>query len=381
VATIAADSARYRAQSPVLSGRGKVGGMRILYGVVGEGMGHATRSSVLLEHLTQQHEVHVVVSGRAREFLAQRFENVHKIWGLTIQYEGNSVRKLGTLLENLKGAVKGFPENIRAYFDLVDDFKPDVVVSDFESFSKLYATNHMLPTISVDNMQIINRAKHSPELLAGHEKDFELTRRIVKAKLPGCFHYLVATFFYPELRKERTTLLPSILRPEILAAKSEPGEHLLVYQTSTTNTELMAALKKSGLPCRIYGVRRGIKSDETEGNLTFRPFSEAGFIDDLRTARAVVAGGGFTLMSEAVYLHKPLLSLPVQGQFEQTLNALYLEQLGFGRHATVLDSATLDAFLADVPRCAEALKAYSQDGNRLMLEALDRQLELATAKR
>ena len=28
--------------------------------------------------------MHVVVSGRAREFLAQRFENVHNIWGLTL---------------------------------------------------------------------------------------------------------------------------------------------------------------------------------------------------------------------------------------------------------------------------------------------------------
>jgi uncharacterized protein (TIGR00661 family) len=355
--------------------------MRILYGVVGEGMGHATRSGVILDHLTREHDVHVVVSGRARDYLAQRFENVHKIWGLTIQYEGNSVRKLGTLLENVKGAVKGFPENIRAYFDLVDDFKPDVVVSDFESFSYLYAKNHMLPCISVDNMQIINRAKHPPELLAGHEKEFDLTKRIVKAKLPGCFHYLVATFFYPELRKERTTLLPSILRPEVLAAKSEAGEHLLVYQTSTTNTELMSALKASGLPCKVYGVRRGIKADETDANLTFRPFSEQGFIDDLRTARAVVAGGGYTLMSEAVYLHKPLLSLPVQGQFEQTLNALYLQQLGYGHHAEVLDKKTLDAFLADVPRCAEALKGYSQDGNKLMFAALDEQIEVAVAER
>ena len=353
--------------------------MRILYGVVGEGMGHATRSSVILEHLTQQHDVHVVVSGRARDYLAQRFENVHKIWGLTIQYEGNSVRKLGTLLENLKGAVKGFPENVRAYFDLVDEFRPDVVVSDFESFSYLYATNHLLPVISVDNMQIINRCRHGAELLAGHERDFELTRRIVKAKLPGCFHYLVATFFYPELRKDRTTLLPSILRPEILAAKPEPGEHLLVYQTSTTNTELLAALKQSGIPCRVYGVRRGIKSDEVAQNLTFRPFSEAGFIDDLRRARAVVAGGGYTLMSEAVYLRKPLLSLPVQGQFEQTLNALYLEKLGYGKHAHALDSATLQAFLADVPRCAENLKGYTQDGNRLMLQALDEQIARATS--
>jgi uncharacterized protein (TIGR00661 family) len=238
----------------------------------------------------------------------------------------------------------------------------------------------MLPVISVDNMQIINRARHAPELLAGHEREFELTRQIVKTKLPGCSHYLVATFFYPELRKDRTTLLPSILRPQILDARSEPGEHLLVYQTSTTNTELVDALKQCGLPCRVYGVRRGIQTDEVEQNLTFRPFSEAGFIDDLRTARAVVAGGGYTLMSEAVYLRKPMLSLPVQGQFEQTLNALYLEKLGYGQHATSLDRPTLERFLAEVPRCARALAGYTQDGNRLMLAALDEQLALARKK-
>jgi hypothetical protein len=68
----------------------------------------------------------------------------------------------------------------------------------------------------------------------------------------------------------------------------------------------------------------------------------------------------------------------VKGQFEQTLNALYLEKLGYGRHAKVLDKRAIDTFLADVPRCAKALEGYSQDGNRLMLEALDEQIRLAT---
>ena len=76
-----------------------------------------------------------------------------------------------------------------------------------------------------------------------------------------------------------------------------------------------------------------------------------------------------------------MLSLPVQWQVEQTLNALYLQQLGYGHHAEALDTATLEKFLADVPRCAEALKGYSQDGNRLMLEALDEQIALATQKK
>lgn len=351
--------------------------MKILYGVVGEGMGHATRSRVILDHLVKSHDVHIVVSGRARDYLAKHFENVHNIWGFTIQYEGNSVKKWQTVLQNLKGAVTGWPQNVKKYFELVETFSPDVVVSDFESFSYLFARNHFLPCISVDNMQIVNRCKHEPELVAGYEDIAEATRALIKSKLPGAFHYLVTTFFYPPVRKERTTLVPSILRPDILSARSEPGEHLLVYQTSTTNTALVEALQASGLPARVYGMRRELKADLVEGNLTFRPFSEKGFIDDLRTARAVVAGGGYTLMSEAVYLHKPLLSLPVEGQFEQIINALYLQKLGYGMHARSLDGPTLSAFLERVPDCEKALRGYSQVGNTVMLEALDAQLAKA----
>jgi uncharacterized protein (TIGR00661 family) len=351
--------------------------MRILYGVVGEGMGHATRSRVLLEELTREHEVHIVVSGRAKDYLAKRFANVHGIWGLTIAYEGNSVKKLQTVMQNLSGAVAGWPHNIRQYFELAESFKPEVVVSDFESFSYLFGRNHRLPVISVDNMQVINRCTHDASLLAGFEDSFEGTRALVKSKLPGCFHYLTTTFFYPPVRKERTSLLPSILRPEILAARSEPGEHLLVYQTATTNSALPDLLKASGLPCHIYGMRRDLTEDVRDGNLVYRPFSEKGFIDDLRTARAVVAGGGYTLMSEAVYLHKPVLSLPVEGQFEQVLNALYLEKLGYGMYAPSLTLDVLQDFLRRVPRCAEALKGYAQDGNVKMIAALKEQLARA----
>ena len=38
--------------------------MRILYGVNGEGMGHATRSRVVIDSLLESHDVRVVVLGR-----------------------------------------------------------------------------------------------------------------------------------------------------------------------------------------------------------------------------------------------------------------------------------------------------------------------------
>lgn len=342
-------------------------------------MGHATRSRVVLEHLTKHHDVHIVVSGRARDYLAKRFENVHNIWGLTLNYEGNSVKKWQSVLQNLKGAITGWPQNVKKYFEIADEFRPDVVISDFESFSYLFARNHFIPCISVDNMQIINRCKHEPALIGPHEDEFELTRSLVKAKLPGAFHYLITTFFHPPVRKDRTTLVPSILRPEIIAAKSEPGAHLLVYQTMTSNTALIEELRKSGIECRIYGFRRDITSDVREDNLIFKPFSEAGFIDDLRTARGVVGGGGYTLMSEAVYLRKPMLSVPIGGQFEQVLNALYLQKLNYGMHAAALDGQVLGQFLERVDGCAKSLEGFTQDGNKVLLSKLDELLQQASS--
>lgn len=350
--------------------------MRILYGVVGEGMGHAMRSRVVIDHLTREHDVQVVVSGRAHDYLKARESDrlgVNKIWGLTIVYEDNEVQNFRTVLHNVAGAVAGgWPRNVRAYFDLAEQFRPDVVVSDFESWSYLFARTHRLPVISLDNMQILSRCTLPPAALAGHEVDFQLARAVVKAKLPGCFHYLVTTFFDLPVRKPRTSLHPPVIRPEILAARREAGDHLLVYQTSESNAGLPALLAASGVECRIYGFRRDLKEEVVEGNLRFRPFSERTFVDDLRTARAVLANGGFTTLSEAVYLHKPLLSSPVRKQFEQVLNGRILEAEGYGLAADGdLTAGRLGEFLERVPEFARNLSRYAQDGNRDMLGALD----------
>jgi uncharacterized protein (TIGR00661 family) len=356
--------------------------MKILYGVVGEGMGHAMRSRVVLDHLTQTHDVQVVVSGRAYDYLQTRASEhlaVRKIWGYTLVYEDNEVRRWRTLKENLEGALTGWPENVRAYVEVAERFAPDVVISDFESWSYLFAKRHGLPVISVDNMQIINRCAHAPELLAGVEGEYRLTKAIVKAKVPGARHYHVTTFFYPPVRKERTTLHPPILRPEILAARPEPGAHLLVYSTATSNAALPEVLKKSGRECRVYGLRRDLAADVVDGNLRHRPFSEAGFIDDLRTAAGVVASAGFTLMGEAVYLRRPMLAVPLQGQFEQLLNARYLEREGYGLGVETLDEAALGRFVEGLPDFERALARYGQDGNADLLRALDASLARAAA--
>jgi uncharacterized protein (TIGR00661 family) len=354
--------------------------MRILYGVVGEGMGHAIRSRVVLEYLfAQGHEVEIMASSRAADFLAKRFAEVHRIHGLHIIYEENRVRKGKTLWSNVREGMAALPAQIRSYFELVDDFVPEVVISDFESWTYLYAKSHRLPVLSIDNMQILNRCRHPAAILAGIRPQFQLTRAFVKSKLPFCEHYFVSTFFYPALRRKRTTLVPPVLRPEIIAAQATRGDHLLVYQTAEGHEALPSVLAKCGLECRCYGLRRDIEQEQVEGNLRYRSFDERTFIADLASSRAVISGGSFTVMSECVYLHKPLFSLPVGGQVEQIVNARYLQASGYGRTAPEIDTPALQAFLTALPECEEKLANYRQDGNRVLFDALTEQLDRVSA--
>ena len=347
--------------------------MRILYGVVGEGMGHAMRSRVVLEHLVARgHEVEIMASGRACKFLGVRFDGVNEIHGLHMISEDNRIRLGKSIWSNVLAGITGTPKNIKAYFELIDDFHPQAVISDFESWTYFYAKLHDTPILSIDNMQVINRCLHAPEVLDGVRKDFEIARAFVKSKLPASDWYLITAFFRAPVRKERTTLFPPILRPEILAARPHRGEHLLVYQTAEGYGALADALRATGMECRIYGMRRDISSDQVNGNLTYRPFSETTFIEDLAGCRAVIANAGFTLMGEAVYLHKPMLAFPLGGQFEQILNGRYLEREGFGMTVeSTRDMSRLARFLDRLDGMEAKLAGYSQDGNRQLLGAVD----------
>ena len=352
--------------------------MNILYGVPGEGLGHATRSKVVIGHLLSQgHNVCVVSSARAYQMLAANFPGrVHEIRGFHLAYKHLTVSKSRTAALTLRSAPENLLVNFRKYRELLCDFEPDVVISDFESFSFLFAKWKRLPVISIDNMQIISRAALDVVVPPQERGNLTLARQIVRAKLPGSQQYLVSTFFQLPVIKERTTLVPPILRPEVLALRPTKGKHVLVYQSATTQKDLIGQLQQlPGQEFRVYGFNK----EESHGNVQLRVFSEAGFLADLASARAVVTNGGFSLISEAVYLRKPICAVPIPAQFEQFLNAAEVEKLGYGRHFSAITPDNLKAFLYDLAGFETALQRYEQSGNDELFQALDRALAEVTA--
>jgi uncharacterized protein (TIGR00661 family) len=188
---------------------------------------------------------------------------------------------------------------------------------------------------------------------------------------------VITTFFRPPLLRGRTELVPPIVRPAIVAARPVRGEHLLVY--SGGSDALIAALRECGHPCRVYGMRDGPEAGTTDGAIEYRARSVDGFLEDLVTARGVITGGGFSLLSEAVYLGKPVLSVPLRGQFEQLMNARYLEREGFGMCARAVEAATLAAFVDRLDDFHERLEEYVQDGNTEALAVIEARVAEAGA--
>jgi len=349
--------------------------MRILYGVVGEGMGHATRSRVVIEHLLDHgHEVYVVVSGKAFGFLERVFGGrrgfgITEIAGLRLVQDEDGIDRSETLRTNLSAAPDNLRHNLEKYLEVASRFSAEVVISDFESWAYMYARAHDIPVISIDNIQVLHRCAHADWVSGTRSFNFLVARYSAKAKMPGAYHFLVTTFFTPPVRKKRTTLVPPILRPEVLAATRSAGDHVLVYQHAPALRALLPVLQqRTDQRFVVYGLgQQGSEHD----HITFRPFSQTGFIDDLASARGAIAGGGFSLMSECVHLQVPLLAVPLADQFEQELNARYLARLGYGAWVESLTDAAVDRFLADLPRHTAALQGWRPRDNGMTLACLD----------
>jgi uncharacterized protein (TIGR00661 family) len=247
------------------------------------------------------------------------------------------------------------------------NFIPDLVISDFESFTWAYAKLHRLPLISIDNMQVMDRCKLEIKIPAAEKNNYRLAKNIVKAKLPGAKAYFITSFFDAEIKKKNTVLVPPIIRTAIQNAKTSVGKHILVYQSAGTAAQLKKVLANfKEMQFVVYGMNK----EEKINNIQFKLFSEEGFINDFASCSAVIANGGFSFLSEAVYLKKPVYSFPIAGQFEQYMNAAYIEKCGFGKMQNDLNENALGSFIKNANSYRKNLQQQKQNGNTILFYEL-----------
>ena len=349
--------------------------MKILYGVVGEGMGHATRSSVIVNHLASQgHEILIVVSGRAYKFLHDRFNylpnvEIREIEGFSLSYEDNKLSLPKTIWKNVRAVPKQLTKNIGLYLELHKrHYEPDVVISDFDSWAHAFAMTHRVPFMSISNIQALSHLKHRNKIFKKTDIHYQVTRFFTKMKNPFADYYLIPSFFNSGVRHKNTIVTPLIIRDEILNAERKKGDHVVVYKTGSNEFNLKKYLQNFPMQFIIYGMNE----EGEEENIIMRKFSGDEFVKDLSSAKAVIANAGFSLMSECIHLGIPMLALPIQRQFEQEMNARYLCNKGFGDWTYKLRAKDIERFFGTLNFYESRLQKYKRQDNQKTLKLVDR---------
>ena len=339
---------------------------RIIYALSGQGRGHTSRVIAISDELRRRgHEVVFCCGGTAQEILETQGEPVLPVPVLRHVMQHNMLQHGRTLRKNWE-TVRSLPGIVARLADAFADYRPDLLITDFEGFSPRAARRIRLPVLSFNHQQVVTETRYAlPPRNWLHALLGWGTINMIVPKNP--VHLLLSSFFFPPLKNpSRTTLVPPIIRPAVQALRPEKGDHVLVYYNEPEGSDyVLDRLRKVDARFIVYNFHPP-EPPEAYPNLVFKQPSLDGFLDDLARSRAVVCTAGFTLISEALYLGKPLLVVPNQGIFEQTLNALFLQRERLGqavidRPLTVPDVAL---FLNRLDGYAEHLQNRPACGNK-----------------
>lgn len=333
---------------------------RIFYCVCGEGMGHAIRSGVIIDRIKEKYDVYIFSHDRAYEYLNKKFDNVYKIGGFNTVYINNKVNNTKTLINALKRNPTNIKVGYQKLYKKARALSPDIIVTDFEMYATMVSKLLQIPLISLDNIHMITQAKidYPPH----HQTEMLKAKGVIKSYVVRPKFHIMTSFFFPKVRSRKNAVIyPPVIREEIYKLKPTTEDHIIVYQTSKESVNLVKRLKALDENFIVYGFNKS----ETDENLTYKLFNEDEFYEDLASAKAVVCNGGFTFISEAITLKKPIYSVPAIGNFEQTLNGYYVQKLGYGEYHEDMSPKKLERFLKRLDKYQNKLnnvKRYNNDG-------------------
>jgi uncharacterized protein (TIGR00661 family) len=252
--------------------------------------------------------------------------------------------------------------------------KPDVVIDDFDAWTARYAKLFRKPLIAIDNIHFMTRCHHPPEWIEAHRGDAAAALLVTQVTVPEALYYFVLAFTrQAPVSQPLTGLHLPIVRDSITSQPVSDQGHLLAYFNERADwPTILGVLQRAPLPVRVYG-SPGIASRQQIGNVTLCPFSESELAVDLASSSGVVSGAGFSLISEALALRKPIFAIPFAASFEQILNGRYLDREGFGTWAPALTVDGLGRFLERLVPMRERL-ATLPHGNQDLFDSLDRLL-------
>ncbi len=340
---------------------------RILYGIHGTGHGHAMRGLTIARQL-REHEFHFVANDDARSILEKEFP-VYPLPNLGTVFKNYKVDMKATVAQALP-ILWQREKYIRQTVEIIEQFQPDVCMTDLEYFVPRAAERKNIPCLTLDHQHVITCCKH--DLPKDMLWDYYVQGLTPKYLFKPTAQNLIVSFYAPPVDSQYTArVVPPILRDAVLQAKPQDDGHVVVYQSNSTHRALVDFLRTATQKtCYVFGYQ---KQEGQEGNVIFKKKSEHDFLALLASCSYVVQGGGHTLMTESLHLGKPILTLPIMAMVEQRFNALYIEKLGYGMQANMLHlhKNLLQKFEENLPLYRKNIAQQQFCGNDLVFTLVD----------
>ncbi len=282
--------------------------MRVLYGIQGTGNGHISRARAIIPELRKVAHVDTLLSGHATE-LPLPGGVTYRSRGL-----GFSFGKTGGINyfdSMMKSRPVSFLQDIR---DLPVE-RYDLIITDFEPVTAWAARRKGVPCIGVSHQAsfLCEDVPRPPKRQAFGETLF---RHYAPVDNAIGFHY---TAYHDHI-------LTPVVREEVRILEPSEDGHVTVYLPAYGHQKLTALLEK--VESEVHLFSKHTRKELRYGNVWVRPVSGHAYLESLRGCSALVCGAGFEAPSEALYLGKRLMCVPMKRQYEQHCNAAALSTLG-----------------------------------------------------
>jgi uncharacterized protein (TIGR00661 family) len=312
-----------------------------MFTVQGEGRGHMTQAIALQEILQRHnHQVVALVAGsNPTRSLPPFFERAFAVPVRQIPSPGFSVKNgrqvsmLGSLLRVVP-RLPAFRRSLSALAATIQEARPDLIINFLEPLLGLYnlLRPHQIPVLAVGHQFMIEH----PRLVKSPGYGAQRIGMKQYVRLTGARSARLALSFYaaPDIPEQGLFVCPPLLRRQLFELKPDnAGGYLLVYLLNHGYAEDIVRwhLQRPEFPIHCFYDKPGAPEEEQrDATLTFHRIHGEKFLRMMAACRGVACTAGFESVSEAAYLGKPLLMVPVENHFEQHLNACDAESAGLG---------------------------------------------------
>ena len=296
---------------------------RVLFAVCGVGLGHAGRSSILIKNLSRRHELLITSYSEGLPFLKKEFGKVEALnWFKYYFHSDGRIDRLKSIAFNSVKVPFVLFHNFSRLRKIIREFRPEVIVSDFD-FNGLYAGKLSgIKVILISNMHLANYFK--TRLSFSQKIAYSLTDELMLRAYFSADCFLVTSIMKPE-NSGRMEFFHPLVREDLAGKKPQDQGFFLAY-ASKENLQNFTKLFREFPDKRfvVYG------SSRKHGNVEFKSFSREDWADDMLNCSGVLCHGGMGTISEAVVLKKPVYVTASIDWFERFHNGAMVKELGFG---------------------------------------------------